>query len=76
MTPKPISADRAPILNVMIVTLDNHLASAVDRARRTLAREIPGLNLDFHAAADWNDPAALQSCLDSIGKSNIIVATM
>ena len=76
MTPKPISADSAARLSVTIVTLDNHLAGAVDRAKRTLAREIPGLHLAFHAAADWNDPAALQSCLDSIAASDIIVATM
>ncbi len=60
----------------MIVTLDNHLAGAVDRARRLLASEIPGLDLAFHAAAEWNDPAALQHCLDSIGRADIIVATM
>ena len=36
----------------------------MDRARRALEREIPGFDLSFHAAADWNDPAALQRCLD------------
>ncbi len=41
-----------------------------------LARDIPGLDLSFFAAADWNDPAALQSCLDSIAQADIIVATM
>jgi len=61
---------------VTIVTLDNHLASAVDRARARLAAEIPGLELSFHAAADWNDPAAQQRCLESIARADIIVATM
>jgi magnesium chelatase subunit H len=73
---KPISvADRAG-LRVVIVTLDNHLASSVDRARARLRREIPGLELGFHAAADWNDPASLQGCVDDIAKADIIVATM
>jgi magnesium chelatase subunit H len=76
MTRKPtMAADGAPY-RVTIVTLDNHLASAVERARHTLRREIPQLELDFHAAADWNDPAAVEACRQSIGKSNIVVATM
>ena len=61
---------------VTIVTLDNHLAGAVERARRTLAREIPNLELHFHAAADWNDSARAEACRQSIRGSNIIVATM
>jgi len=61
---------------VTIVTLDNHLAGAVDRARRTLARDIPDLVLDFHATADWNDPARVEACRESIRHSDIIVATM
>jgi magnesium chelatase subunit H len=76
MKPKPTSAAERAGPRFVIVTLDNHLAGAVDRARRTLARDIPGLDLAFHAAADWNDPAALKSCLDSIAKADIIVATM
>ena len=71
---KPILAADGP--RVVIVTLDNHIASAVDRARRTLSADIPGLELSFHAAADWNDPRALERCLDSIGRADIIVATM
>jgi len=76
MKPKPTSAAERAGPRFIIVTLDNHLAGAVDRARRTLARDIPGLDLAFHAAADWNDPAALKNCLDSIAKADIIVATM
>ena len=76
MKPKPTSAGERAGLRFVIVTLDNHLAGAVDRARRTLERDVPGLELAFHAAAEWNDPAALCRCLDSIGKADIIVATM
>jgi magnesium chelatase subunit H len=73
---KRISAAEGSGPRVTIVTLDNHLASAVDRARAKLAPEMPGLDLSFHAAADWNDPAALQRCLESIAQADIIVATM
>src|SRR5271165_871051 len=76
MTQKLTMAVERASLRFVIVTLDNHLAGAVDRARRTLEADIPGLDLSFHAAADWNDPAALRRCLDSIGKADIIVATM
>ena len=76
MTRKPISVAEVTRYRVTIVTLDNHLASAVDRARRILSREIAGLELHFHAAADWNDPAALEACRQSIAKSDIVVATM
>jgi magnesium chelatase subunit H len=71
---KPILAADGP--RITIVTLDNHLASAVDRARRTLTAEMPGLELSFHASADWNDPKALERCIDSINHADIIVAAM
>jgi magnesium chelatase subunit H len=73
---KRISAAEGGGPRVTIVTLDNHLASAVDRARLTLTREIPGLELNFHAAADFNDPKAVDNCIASIGRADIIVATM
>ena len=67
---------RTASLRVALITLDNHLASAVDRARVTLEKDIPRLDLSFHAAADWNDPHSLQRCIDSIERADIIVATM
>jgi magnesium chelatase subunit H len=76
MKPKPTSAAERAGPRFVIVTLDNHLAGAVDRARCALATDIPGLDLSFHAAAEWNDPAALQRCLASIARADIIVATM
>ena len=42
-------------MRVVIVTLDNHLAGAVERAGRTLRQEVAGLELSFHAAADWGE---------------------
>ena len=74
--PKRTTAVEGNGPRVTIVTLDNHLASAVDRARLRLAEEIPGLELTFHAAADWNDPQSLQRCLDSIARADIIIPTM
>jgi magnesium chelatase subunit H len=53
--PKPTSAaDKTPV-NVVIVTLDSHLAGAVERARPMLEKEMPGLSLSLHAAAEWVD---------------------
>ncbi len=77
MMQKPILAASSGGLRVVIVTLDNHLASATDRARLALQKEIPGLSLGFHAAAEWdNDPRALERCNADIARADIIVATM
>jgi magnesium chelatase subunit H len=78
---KLTSADNAaravtPI-RVVIVTLDSHLASAVDKARASLQREAPGLSLTLHAAAEWGeDGAALAACKADIARGDIIIVTM
>lgn len=74
--PKPISAAETTSVRFVIVTLDNHLASATERARRGLRKDIPGLDLRFHAASDWNDPKALERCREDIAGANILVVTM
>ena len=76
MMRKPTTAVERKPYRVTIVTLDNHLASAIDRARRTLSAEIPELELDFHTTADWADPAAIEAAKASIARSDIIVSTM
>ena len=74
---RPITAADPGSVRVVIVTMDSHLAAAVDRARRTLERSIPGLKISLHAAADWElDPASLQRCKDDIAKGDIIFANM
>ncbi|MDP4025420.1 magnesium chelatase subunit H [Methylobacterium sp. NEAU 140] len=74
--PKRISAAR-PELRVVVVTLDNHLASAVERARLRLRAEMPGLQLGFHAAAEWEtDPAALDACRADIARADIVLSAM
>ena len=44
-------------MRIAIVTLDNHLAGATMRAAATLRREMPGLTLTMHSAAEWGDDA-------------------
>ena len=77
MTLRPISAADPGSIRVVIVTMDSHLAAAVDRARRTLEPAIPGLKISLHAAADWeSDPVSLQRCKDDIAKGDIVFANM
>jgi magnesium chelatase subunit H len=75
--PRPISdADATPV-RVAIITLDSHLASAAERARLRLARDIPGLTLKYHAASEWAaDDAALTQCIADIAGADIILCTM
>ena len=68
--------DAAPC-RVVIVTLDNHLAGAVERAQVRLAAQGCGITIGFHAAADWgNGGPALDRCLADIARADIILATM
>ena len=59
--PKLISPAEATPMRVVLVTMDTHVASAIDRARVVLAKQIPGLSLRVHAASEFAaDPVALQ----------------
>jgi magnesium chelatase subunit H len=74
---KLTTAANATPLRVVIITLDNHLASAVARASDKLRREWPGLILEMHAACDWgSDQAALSRCRGAIATGDIIIANM
>jgi magnesium chelatase subunit H len=75
--PKRISAaDRTPV-RVVLVTMDSHLGGSVARAQVALRRELPGLELEMHAADEWaSDPTALAACHAAIARADIIVATM
>jgi len=69
-------AESTPI-RVVVVTLDGHLAGAVDRARPHLERELPGLALDLHVAAEWaGDSEALERCRADIERGDIVLAHM
>ena len=62
---------------VVIITLDSHLAGAVERARSTLARDVPGLHLTLHGASEWGEnPRALERCIADIDRGDIIIVTM
>jgi magnesium chelatase subunit H len=79
--PRPITAADAPdrrcAIGVTIVTLDSHMASAVDRAAIALRKELPGLRLTLHALAEWgDDPGAAERCRDDIEAADIVIANM
>ena len=82
MTPRPTSAAdarrqaaAATPLRLVIVTMDTHLASAVQRARPVLRRELPGLQVSLHAAADYaGNDAATARCIADIEAADIVVA--
>jgi magnesium chelatase subunit H len=77
MTPKRTSAVEPTPIRVTIVTLDDHLASAVARAETILRRQIRGLSLTLHSAAQWGEDAlALERCNEDIAKADIVIATM
>ena len=60
--PRPTSAADATPVRVVIVTLDGHLASAVERAQLRLRRELPGISLKLHALAEWSgNPGAQET---------------
>lgn len=67
-------AGLAPKVHVTIVTLDNHLSGAAERAAVALAKD--GIAIHFHAAADWSDPAELERARADIGRGDIVIATM
>jgi hypothetical protein len=77
MRPRHTSvADTTPV-RVVLLTLDSHMASAVERAQHALLKELPGLRLSLHAAAEWDDdPAALARCHADIAQGDIVVISM
>jgi len=85
MTPKPTSAaesaaDSASVraaLRFVLVTMDPHLQGAAERARATLAQQLPGLHFSMHAASEWaSSPEALARCQADIATGDIVVVTM
>ncbi|HTI30796.1 MAG TPA: magnesium chelatase subunit H [Sphingomonas sp.] len=64
-------------LHVVVVTLDNHLSGAAERAAARFAKDGSNITIGFHAAADWDrDPGALQRCTADIARGDIVIATM
>ena len=68
-------ASTLPPVRVAIVTLDNHLKGAVERAEMELGRD--NIAISLHAAADWDrDPATLERTKAEIARADIVIATM
>lgn len=64
-----------PPVRVAIVTLDNHLKGAAERADAELSAE--NIHLSLHAASDWDgDAGALERTKSAIGEAHIVIATM
>jgi magnesium chelatase subunit H len=64
-------------VNICIVTMDTHLSSSLERVRKTLISDFPGLNLDLHAASEYSgNEALLARCKADIAKADIVVAGM
>jgi len=64
-------------MRVVLVTMDSHLASATERAHRSLVRGMSGLMLTVHAAAEWgDDPQALDRCKADIAQGDIVICAM
>ncbi len=79
MRKRTSAAETSPAqpVNVVIVTMDSHLASATQRAAATLRREMPGLKLSLHAASEFmSNPVELERCREAIATGDIVVATM
>ncbi|MEM7569425.1 MAG: magnesium chelatase subunit H [Pseudomonadota bacterium] len=77
MKRNPISAANSKPTNVVLITLDNHMSSAVEQARLSLRADMPHVRLTTHAATDWaEDEASLAACKDDLAKGDIIIASM
>ncbi len=75
--PKPTTAAEALPMRVTLLTMDHHLASAATRVQRVLAREIPGLILSVHTAAQWRAEAdALKSCREDVAQADLVIVSM
>ena len=65
------------VMRVVVVTMDNHLASAAARAQALLKKSLPGVSLSVHAASEWADDAsALSRCRHDIAQGDIVIASM
>ena len=77
MKPKRISHAETATVKVVIVTMDTHVATAVERARLKLVRDMPGLSLSVHAASEFTtNPRALDACRVAIADGDIIINAM
>ncbi|WP_374942207.1 magnesium chelatase subunit H [Sphingomonas sp.] len=77
MPARAATPDRPTPVRVVIVTLDNHLSGAAERAAAQFAKDGTGISIGFHAASDWDrDAGALDRCRADIARGDVVVATM
>ena len=71
-----MASKRAAVpVRVTILTLDAHFAEAFTGARRRLSRELPGLSLSMHVAAEYADDATrTAAAIADIAAADIIIA--
>lgn len=71
-----MASKRAAVpVRVTILTLDAHFAEAFTGARRRLARDLPGLSLSMHVAAEYADDATrTAAAIADIAAADIIIA--
>ncbi|NBT79068.1 MAG: DUF3479 domain-containing protein, partial [Betaproteobacteria bacterium] len=70
-------AESSPPIHVVIVTMDSHLASSVERARKSLRKDYPGLTLSLHAASEYaGNDHLIARCKADIAKADIVIASM
>ncbi len=63
------------VVRVAIITLDNHLRGAVERADKVLARD--NIRLSLHAASDWDSAGdALATAEKAVAEADIVIASM
>ena len=73
----PMVRAARPLMRVVLVTMDSHLASATERATQTLVNAMPGLQVRIHAAAEFSgNPEALARCQSDIAEGDIVIASM
>ncbi|MEO1171814.1 MAG: DUF3479 domain-containing protein, partial [Myxococcota bacterium] len=76
MTRKRTSADNTAV-KFVIITMDNHLAAVVARAKVRLMSVLPNLDISLHASADWEgNPEALAHAKREIASADIVFANM
>ena len=77
MTRKHTSAtDAETPINVVLVTLDNHVNGAIARAEKRLTQDLPGIDFTSFAATEWEaDPQSLSDCRAAIAQGDIVIVT-
>jgi magnesium chelatase subunit H len=72
-----MDAKTRPSLRIVVVTMDTHLATATATAAKRLAKSLPGVRLEMHAASEYAArPEALAACRQAIEQADILFVSM